>query len=465
MSDQKSTAKKLGLLGCVSTGVGAIVGSGIFGSLPTVINDIGPGVILALIGAVIYTLARAVPNMYVSSVVPASGSFFLMPTKLIHPAVGMYMAVQNLFQPVLISVFAVLFSDYLVALFPGLDGHQTLLGVGILVIFAIIAYMGNYVFASFNSIMVGVLMVAIAVYVCVGLPNMNPGQLVLADMFSSGTKLTTLGAGIAVLSSSLSGGTSISQIADDVKNPRRNIPLAILLAPVVVAVIYILMAVVTLGAMPEGQLTTLSEVAKGFLSPALVTFFIVGGPLCGVLTSMVPVIMMTCSQIQAAAETGLFPAVAAKKNKHGISPVALVFVMLFAIVITSTGATFGVLMTLFSFANCLGDIVLCIIPFFLRKKYPHACRHAGFTMPLWVLYAMSVFAIVVAAYLSYSALLTLGATVWLLLAIFAVVFVAYVLLRIAYLKKQGRDLMAELKAPYAPFEEREAECAAMDAGK
>lgn len=178
----------------------------------------------------------------------------------------------------------------------------------------------TYVFASFNSIMVGVLMVAIAVYVCVGLPNMNPGQLVLADMFSSGTKLTTLGAGIAVLSSSLSGGTSISQIADDMKNSRRNIPLAILLAPVVVAVIYILMAVVTLGAMPEGQLTTLSEVAKGFLPPALVTFFIVGGPLCGVLTSMVPVIMMTCSQIQATAETGLFPAVAAKKNKHGISP-------------------------------------------------------------------------------------------------------------------------------------------------
>ena len=68
-----------------------------------------------------------------------------------------------------------------------------------------------------------------------------------------------------------------------------------LCTPVVVAVIYILMAVVTLGAMPEGQLTTLSEVAKGFLPPALVTFFIVGGPLCGVLTSMVPVIMMTCS--------------------------------------------------------------------------------------------------------------------------------------------------------------------------
>ena len=149
---------------------------------------------------------------------------------------------------------------------------------------------------------------------------------------------------------------------------------------------------VTVSAPIGTPLSKLLDAAGGAIGDCT---FIVGGPLCGVLTSMVPVIMMTCSQIQAAAETGLFPAVDAKKNKHGISPVVLVFVMLFAIVITSTGATFGVLMTLFSFANCLGDIVL----------------------------------------------------------------------RIAYLKRQGRDLMAELKAPYTHFEEREAECAAMDAGK
>lgn len=254
----------------------------------------------------------------------------------------------------------------------------------------------TYVFASFNSIMVGVLMVAIAVYVCVGLPNMNPGQLVLADMFSSGPKLTTLGAGIAVLSSSLSGGTSISQIADDVKNPRCNIP-------------------PRHPARPSGRGRDLYPNGRRH----------------------------------------------ARRDARGTADDALRGGQ----GLPAPGATFGVLMTLFSFANCLGDIVLCIIPFFLRKKYPHACRHAGFTMPLWALYAMSVFAIVVAAYLSYSALLTLGATVWLLLAIFAVVFVAYVLLRIAYLKRQGRDLMAELKAPYAPFEERKAEYAAMDAGK
>ena len=44
---------------------------------------------MALVCAVIYTLAKMIPNVYVSSVVPTSGSFFVAPTKLIHPIVGM----------------------------------------------------------------------------------------------------------------------------------------------------------------------------------------------------------------------------------------------------------------------------------------------------------------------------------------------------------------------------------------
>ena len=34
-----------------------------------------------------------------------------------------------------------------------------------------------------------------------------------------------------------------------------------------------------------------------------------------------------------------------------------------------------------------------------------------------------------------------------------------------YLKKHGRDLIAELKQPYEPWEARERECKAMDEGK
>ena len=143
-----------------------------------------------------------------------------------------------------------------------------------------------------------------------------------------------------------------------------------------------------------------SEVGKIFLPSGLLTFFIVGGPLFGVLTSMVPVIMLTCAQIQAAADNDLFPGFVAKKNKNGVSPVILCFVMLFSIACVATGSSFGVLMTVFSFVNALSDIVLCMVPFFLKKKYPHACNHSTFRMAIGLVYALSAFAFIVAAYLA-----------------------------------------------------------------
>ena len=205
-----------------------------------------------------------------------------------------------------------------------------------------------------------------------------------------------------------------------------------------------------------------SEVGKIFLPSGLLTFFIVGGPLFGVLTSMVPVIMLTCAQIQAAADNDLFPAFVAKKNKNGVSPVILCFVMLFSIACVATGSSFGVLMTVFSFVNALSDIVLCMVPFFLKKKYPHACNHSTFKMAIGLVYALSAFAFIVAAYLAYAMISTLGMTVWLMILGAVVLFVIYILIRIAYLKKHGRDLIAELKQPYEPWEARERECKALD---
>lgn len=454
--------KKIGLFACIATGIGAIIGSGIFGSLPAEINEIGDAVVIAFILATIYKLAASFPAVYSSSIIPASGSFFLMPTKLIHPTVGLYMAVQNLLQPVLISVFAVLFSDYFCSIFTGLKGHETAVSVAILIIYGIMAYMGTYLFASINTLIVVVMMIAVAVYIVIGIPHIDASQLSLAAAFGSGVKVSSIGAAVSVFASCLSGGTAVSQIADDVKNPRRDIPLALILAPVIVALIYIFMAVVTLGCMQGSTVSTLADVAKGFMGSGLVVFFVVGGPLCGVLTSMVPVIMLTCAQIQAAAECGVFPKALAKKNKNGVSTGILIYVMLFAIICVLTGSSFGVLMTVFSAINALSDIPTCIVPFFLKKKYPHACNYAGIRFHFGMITVLSIFAAVVAVFLAYSAFKSLGASVYLIIFAFMAAAVIYFLLRIRYLRGKGTDLIQELKVPYADWEAREAECKAMD---
>ena len=463
--EDKSNAKKLGLLACIATGIGAIIGSGIFGSLPSEINEIGDAVVVAFILATIYRLASAFPAVYSSSIIPASGSFFLMPTKLIHPVVGLYMAVQNLLQPVLISVFAVLFADYFVTLFPGLQGHERAVAIVVLVIYAIMAYMGNYMFASINSLIVIIMLIAIFMYILLGLPNIDSSKISVSAAMGAGVKFTSIGAAVSVFASCLSGGSAVSQIADDVKNPRRDVPLALILSPILVAVIYILMAVVTLGHMEGAEITTLADVGSTFLGKTMVTFFIVGGPICGVLTSMVPVIMLTCAQIQAAAECEVFPVALAKKNKHGVSTGILVYTMAFAAVCVATGSSFGVLMTVFSAVNALADIPTCIVPFFLKKRYPHACNYAGMNFPFPFIIATAIFAAIVAVYLAFTAFQSLGAGVYMIIFAYMAAAVIYFIIRIKYLKGKGIDLIADLKVPYEAWEEREKECAAMDAAK
>ena len=310
--------------------------------------------------------------------------------------------------------------------------------------------------------MVAMLLVAIGLYVFIGVPNMNPGQLVLADIIRPGVKLTSFSAAVGILSSSLSGAGSISQIAGDVENPRRNLPLAMILAPVLVCVVYVLMAVVSLGAMEGSQIVTLSDVAREFMSPALVTFFIVGGPLCGVLTSMVPQIMLSVASVAVAADSGVYPEGFARRNKYNVPVGTFIYVMVFAMILAATGAGFGVLMTMFSFVNTLSNLLMALIPFFLYKRYPHACNHAGFKMNKAFTYVVSVFAAIASGYLSFTMLSTLGATVWILIGIGAAASVVYFYLRIRYLKRQGRDLIEDMRSPYPEWSEREEACRKMD---
>lgn len=462
MSSRAETVRKIGLFGCIANGVGAIIGSGIFGALPEGINSIGIAVIPALFLAVIYTIANMFPNVYASSIIPTSGSFFLYSTKLIHPFFGLWMTLQGMLQPALIGTFAVMFAEYFVVLFPQLAGHEIAIGVAILVVFGVLAWLGNHTFASVNNVMVVVMLLAIGVYVFVGVPHIDMSHLSLSDSLASGMTVTSFSATVGLFTSTLSGAGSVSQIADDTKNPTRDIPLTLILAPTIVCVVYMLMALVTLGTMPGAEVANLADVGGQFLGSGILTFFIVGGPICGIMTSMVPVIMLSCALIQSSADNAVFPAFVAKRNKHGVSTVILIFVVGFSIFLVGTGSGFGELMTLFSFVNTACAVPTCLVPFFLRKKYPHACQHAGLRLNIPLVYTLSIFALIVSIYLAITMFIELELLSWIIVGVVVVATAVYFFIRVSYVKAKGGDLIADLRAPYADWEAREAECAAMD---
>lgn len=299
--------KKIGLLGAILMGIGCIVGSGIFGTLPTVANEYGAGVVWALIGAAAVVVLRALASTYSSAALPASGSQFLWAAKLMHPIAGAFVSFSTLLMPTMVSLFGVLFGMYLQPLFPNTEINGTVAAVALLVVFAVVAWFGNKTTINTGNVMVVLLLIAIALYIFLGLPHIDTANVTFGQIVRPGVSISTLAAAVGVLTSSLSGASSVAQVADDVKNPGKTVPLALVLCPVIVAVIYILMAVITIGVIPAAEVTSLSDVAAQFMSPALLTFFIVGGPICGIITSLIPVALACVALVETSAKTRCFP--------------------------------------------------------------------------------------------------------------------------------------------------------------
>lgn len=460
MNDNK---KKIGLFGCIVLAVGSIIGSGIFGTLPEGINEVGNTVILAFIFAAIYVIALLIPDAYSMSVIPKSGGAFLYSAKLISPYVGLFMVYLGLVHPFLVASFAKMFAVYFTALVPALAPYATLCGVAILVVFFILAYFGNDIFAKFSTIMVFVLLAAIAAYVILGIPHVDVSKLALSKLAGTGISMTTLSATIVMVSSTLNGAGNVAQIADDLKNPSRDIPLTLIIAPFAVSLIYIIMAVVTVGIMPGATIESLSEIAATYMSPALMTFFIVGGPLFGILTSLIPVIMMSNAVLYSAAENKVFPAFTAKKNKYGTPVVMLCYLIGVAVLLVGTGVNYGVMMKVFSLIVGLCAIPKCLVPFFLRKRYPHACNHPGLKLSPTLIIIVCAFAVIVDVYLSIGTIINLGAPAWIAFAVILAVSLIYLFFRIRKLKGDGYDLIKELGSPYPEWEALEAKWAQVDA--
>lgn len=452
---EQKEKKKIGLIGVILMGIGCIVGSGIFGTMPTVAAEYGPAIVYALLGAAVVVILRAMSLLYTSAALPTTAAQFVWASKLFHPAVGAFISINSLLMPTMVSLFGVLFADYFLQLFPGIGLSGNAAAVILLVVFAIVAWFGNKTSVTVSNIMVVLLLIAIFLYIALGIPNIDSDNITFGEIIRPGIGLSTIAAAIGVLTSSLSGASSVAQLANDIKRPERNVPIALALCPLFVAIVYILMAVVTIGVVPYAEVKTLADVASNFMSPALLTFFIVGGPICGIITSLVPVALACVALVEYSARMKVFPEVLAKRNKHGTAYWSLVVVMGIAIAICATGATFGVIMTIFSFCNTFSEIPNTLTPILAHRKYPKTCDNSPAKMPYPLAFVIAIVTALICAYLSVEMLLTLdlGAIIG-IIAVYVIGFI-YFFFRVKYLKGKGVDLIAEMRAPYEPWEEKE----------
>jgi basic amino acid/polyamine antiporter, APA family len=388
-------------------GLGSTIGTGIFILTGTVAaNHAGPALTLALAIAALGSALAAVCYAEFAAMIPVSGSAYTYAYATLGEAIA-WLIGWNLSLEYMMSASAVAvgWSEYVVNILGdwgihlpafvthapftrGAEGGIELTGSlvnlpAVLIILGLgwICYVGVRESSTANSIMVVVKVAVILLFIFAGLSfvdtaNWHPYIPENSGKFGEyGWSGVLQGAGIIFFS--YIGFDAASTTARETRNPQRDLPLGILGALVISAVLYIAMAAVMTGMVPYQQLGVGAPVAVALDAHPQIAWL--GGLVkLGAIAGMTSVILMSLLGqpriFLAMADDGLLPpAMRAVHPKHRTPHVATAIAVVFAALIAGL-FPLNILGELISMGILMAFTVVCIGVLVLRFTRPELPR-------------------------------------------------------------------------------------------
>ena len=155
-----------------------------------------------------------------------------------------------------------------------------------------------------QAVMVAVLLAALAVFLGGGLPRVALANL--APLFPRGAGGFAVAS--ALLTFTILGANAAVELGDEIRNPRKNIPLSFLISIPVVVALYVAIGIVAAGLAPwSGREISLADVAGSFLGRGPLLFFLIGGGFLAVVTTLNATYLWGTKSLLVIAEDGLLP--------------------------------------------------------------------------------------------------------------------------------------------------------------
>lgn len=393
MEEKKSKLLSRGDL--FSMAVGQIIGVGIMTMTGIAIGFTGRSVNIAYITAGLITIIGAIPQIYIGGTANFVGGQYSQIAVLSGKKMaGIYLYIQ-LFSALAISMYTLSFADYFLSLVPGVPS-KLICTIVLTVLFGM-HLLGVKQAARLQNILCAVLAVAIASYIVLGVGHIQP------DYFTNG--FLAGGSGGFVLASiyltfAAGGAQYVVNYSSAAKNPTKDIPFVIIASTGIVVLIYAVMATVAAGVLPVEQVANqpLSVSAAAFMPKAVYTFFVVGGAMFALLTTLNFNIGMIVYPVLRACEDGWLPRKLAVKNeKYGSAHYILLLFYLIGTVPILIGLDLN---TVANSTVILFTIIRGVIAFSamqLPKKLPELWGKSSFYVNNGKLKAMCIFSMALAA--------------------------------------------------------------------
>lgn len=317
--------KKLGLFDLISIGVGCVIGAGIFSMLGYGIAYTGRGIVLALFIAMALVVLQSVKYPILTRVFELDGGVYAMDSLTCPSWVAGFTAANDVFFKIgTLSVTSIAFTQYLSVLFPIVAEHSKITALIVTTLAFVIVIVGTSFAAKVQNIMCVLMYIALGLFVVYGFMNYNPEAYAGEPLLING--FTGLMMAAALMSYTCNGFQCVINMGHAAKNPTRNIPLAFVLSAFISAAIYAVIGFAATHAYSYGETAgvNLGDLAKLMMPNAFYLFFLVGGALFALGTSLVGSITASIRPLVISAKDGWFPEFFAKETK-GVPNVLILY--------------------------------------------------------------------------------------------------------------------------------------------
>ncbi len=313
MVNSKQLDRTISLTGAVCTLIGYVVGASIFILVGPLAGEAGPALWVAYILAAIPAIFVCFTSAQMASVLPVTGANYVAASRTLSPFWGFMMAWTVMITTgVGMALLAYGFAEYLGYLVGGVN--LMLIALAVVVFFGALNYIGVRLSVAIQVIMVVEFILALLIFGVAGLFTIDTTLMV--PLFPEGFGAVAIVAITAYFS--YSGFAIIADMGGEIKNPSRNIPIALGISLFAVFMMYTLVTISLVGNMDWRELGTMpaavAKTSEVFL-PGWLAIFIAFSALFAAATSIHAVIMASARQVFALANDRVWPEIFSRVSR------------------------------------------------------------------------------------------------------------------------------------------------------
>lgn len=271
----KKLAKELRLLDVYALATGATLSAGLFLLPGIAAAQAGVAIPLCYLIAAIPLFPAVMCKVELATAMPKAGGTYYFLDRSLGPLAGTVGGVGTWLALILKTAFALVGLGAYVALYvTPTPAVMKSIAVGFALLFGLLNILGAKKTATFQKVLVGVLLAILAGFAAFGVAKVDLGAF--AGFFDAGSDALIATAGTVYIS--YVGVTKVISVAEEIKDPEKTLPRGVFLSMLTAVFVYLLATVVMVGVVPMAELA-------GTTTPMAAAAEVIGGQVFkGVLT-------------------------------------------------------------------------------------------------------------------------------------------------------------------------------------